>query len=193
MHILKDILNLLIFVLPVYCPIFFVAVIYLYYHERFNFEGSSFKEFKQYLIYFDYTEGLYNKTRSLRCGCWRSVILQRGRTGVTDVNHQPLMGNHCPSTCQYRESNSDRYHTYWGGTFPKWTGDPLPGRDYLTITVAVTFITAQAYMSRDMTKPTKWVCVQRRHRSAWASASHWAQQRRLWSNWADVKVDLSLR
>ena len=27
-----------------------------------------------------------------------------------------------------------------------------------------------AYMSRDMTKPTKWVCAQRRLRSAWASA-----------------------
>ena len=26
------------------------------------------------------------------------------------------------------------------------------------------------YMSRDMTKPTKWVCAQRRLRSAWASA-----------------------
>ena len=28
----------------------------------------------------------------------------------------------------------------------------------------------KAYMSRDMTKPTKWLCVQRRLRSAWASA-----------------------
>ena len=27
-----------------------------------------------------------------------------------------------------------------------------------------------SYMSRDMTKPTKWVCAQRRLRSAWASA-----------------------
>ena len=28
----------------------------------------------------------------------------------------------------------------------------------------------QLFMSRDMTKPTKWVCAQRRLRSAWASA-----------------------
>ena len=26
------------------------------------------------------------------------------------------------------------------------------------------------YMSRDMTKPTKWLCVQQRLRSAWAPA-----------------------
>ena len=31
-------------------------------------------------------------------------------------------------------------------------------------------ITIQVYVSRDMTKPTKWVCAQRRLRSAWASA-----------------------
>ena len=29
-------------------------------------------------------------------------------------------------------------------------------------------------MSRDMTKPTKWVCAQRRLRSAWALATQWA-------------------
>ena len=32
------------------------------------------------------------------------------------------------------------------------------------------FILLLHYMSRDMTKQTKWVCVQRRLRSAWASA-----------------------
>ena len=53
------------------------------------------------------------------------------------------------------------------------------------------------YLSRDMTKPTKWVCAQRRLRSAWASAQSvfavrmkeaWvlghplSAQRRLWSD-----------
>ena len=31
-------------------------------------------------------------------------------------------------------------------------------------------IKAKDYMSHDMTKPTKWLCAQRRHRSAWVSA-----------------------
>ena len=65
-------------------------------------------------------------------------------------------------------------------------------------------------MSRDMTKPTKWVCTQRRLRSAWASAQAdqslhcrmkkpsvlsypLSAQRRLWSDWADAQADLSLR
>ena len=32
------------------------------------------------------------------------------------------------------------------------------------------FSTVLTFMSRDMTKPTKWLCTQRRPRSAWASA-----------------------
>ena len=61
-----------------------------------------------------------------------------------------------------------------------------------------------------MTKPTKWLCAQRRLRSAWASAQSdqslhcclkkaWvlsyplSAQWRLWSDWADAKADLSLR
>ena len=31
-------------------------------------------------------------------------------------------------------------------------------------------IWVRVYMIRDMTKPTKWLCAQRRLRSAWASA-----------------------
>ena len=64
-------------------------------------------------------------------------------------------------------------------------------------------------MSRLVTKPTKWVCAQRRLRSAWASAQsdHFAvrikkawtlsyplrAQPSLWSDWADAQADLSLR
>ena len=72
-------------------------------------------------------------------------------------------------------------------------------------------------MSPDMTKPTKWLCAQRRHRSAWAFAKSdqiirpvWSvfafymkkawvlsyslsAQRRLRSDWADAQADLSLR
>ena len=72
-----------------------------------------------------------------------------------------------------------------------------------------------------MTKPTKWLCAQRRLRSAWASAQSYQSlrctheeslgfsyplsvqrrppklsscvQRRLWSDWADAQADLSLR
>ena len=65
-------------------------------------------------------------------------------------------------------------------------------------------------LSRNTTKPTKWVCAQRRLRSAWASAQSdqslcsvrvkkpWilsyplCAQRRLWSDWADAQADLSL-
>ena len=61
------------------------------------------------------------------------------------------------------------------------------------------------YMNYNMTKPTKWVCAQRRLRSAWASAQSvrmnktWvlshplSAQRRLWSDWADAQADLCLR
>ena len=59
-------------------------------------------------------------------------------------------------------------------------------------------------MSRDMTKTTKWVCAQRRLRSAWASpqsdqslrCTHekiWvltyplSAQQRLWSDWVDAR------
>ena len=66
------------------------------------------------------------------------------------------------------------------------------------------------YLSRLMTKPTKWMCAQRRLRSAWASgpvwsesamsawrklgslATHWAHSED-WSDWADAQADLSLR
>ena len=65
-------------------------------------------------------------------------------------------------------------------------------------------------MNRDMTKQTKWVCAQRRLRSAWASVHSdqslrcpheeslglsypLSARRRLWSDLADVLADLSLR
>ena len=62
-------------------------------------------------------------------------------------------------------------------------------------------------MSHLMTKPTKWLCAQRRLWLAWASAqsnqsslcAQWVaklsscRQRRLWSDWADAQADLSLR
>ena len=65
-------------------------------------------------------------------------------------------------------------------------------------------------MSRLMTKPTIWLCTQRRLRSAWASAQSdqslrcpleesWvisyplSTQRRLWLDWADAQADSSLR
>ena len=64
-------------------------------------------------------------------------------------------------------------------------------------------------LSRDMAKPTKWVCAQRRLRSAWASAQSdqslrfrmkkaWvlsyplSAQWRLWSDWADAGYKLIL-
>ena len=54
-------------------------------------------------------------------------------------------------------------------------------------------------MSHDMTKPTKWVCAQRRLRSAvhmkkaWVLSYPLSAQRRFWSDWADAQADLSLR
>ena len=65
-------------------------------------------------------------------------------------------------------------------------------------------------MNHLLTKPTKWVCAQRRLRSAWASAQSdqslrcpneeaWtlsyplSAQQRLWSDWEDAQADLSLR
>ena len=43
-------------------------------------------------------------------------------------------------------------------------------RDISCYSKLVTFIAFKWYMSRLMTKPTKWLCAQRRHRSVWASA-----------------------
>ena len=60
-------------------------------------------------------------------------------------------------------------------------------------------------MSRDMTKPTKWLCAQRRlirpvwsvfavrMKKAWVLSYPLSAQRRLWSDWADAQADLSLR
>ena len=65
-------------------------------------------------------------------------------------------------------------------------------------------------MNRLMTKPTKWLCAQRRLRSAQHPSSlirvfavrmkkasvlsyPLSAQRRLWSDWADAQADLSLR
>ena len=56
-----------------------------------------------------------------------------------------------------------------------------------------------------MTKPTKWLCAERRLRSAWASTqsdqsslSAWRNHMKKphsedWSDWADAQADLSLR
>ena len=41
---------------------------------------------------------------------------------------------------------------------------------YLEKSVISLFLEQKGYMSRPMTKPTKWLCTQRRLRSAWASA-----------------------
>ena len=62
------------------------------------------------------------------------------------------------------------------------------------------------YMSRLKTKPTKWLCAQRRLRSAWKCAKSdqslcylhilsylLSAQRRLGSDWVDAQADLSLR
>ena len=69
---------------------------------------------------------------------------------------------------------------------------------------------SRAYMSHLVTKPTMWLCAQRRLRSAWVSAESDQSlrlrlmgslgsklssggQRRLWSDWADAQADPSLR
>ena len=68
------------------------------------------------------------------------------------------------------------------------------------------------YLSRDMTKPTKWLCAQRRlmascpghppslirvfavrTKKTWVLSYLLSAQRRLWSDWADAQADLSLR
>ena len=55
----------------------------------------------------------------------------------------------------------------------------LPNHDHFFVTG---FISGNiADMSRDMTKPTKWVCAQRRLRSAWASAQ--SDQSSLCTQW----------
>ena len=44
-------------------------------------------------------------------------------------------------------------------------------------------------MSRNMTKPTKWLCALRRLRLAWASAKvSSCRRRRHWSDWADLSL-----
>ena len=71
-------------------------------------------------------------------------------------------------------------------------------------------VEASDKMSRDMIKPTKWVCAQRRLRSAWASAqsdqslrcvlsgllriqAFFMRTAKTRSDWADAQADLSLR
>ena len=49
-------------------------------------------------------------------------------------------------------------------------GTIVPPYFYLRSIVFDAYLFDDTYLSRDMTKPTKWVCAQRRLRSAWASA-----------------------
>ena len=51
------------------------------------------------------------------------------------------------------------------------------------------------FYTTNMTKPTKWLCAQRRLRSAWASSAQSDQSLRcpLEGSWADAQADLSLR
>ena len=53
------------------------------------------------------------------------------------------------------------------------------------------------HLSRPMTKPTMWLCAQRRLRSAceetWVLNYPLSAQRRLWSDWAAAQADLRLR
>ena len=65
-------------------------------------------------------------------------------------------------------------------------------------TSVVEVVPEHLYMSRLMTKPTKWLCAQPRLRSVLASALSDQNlsscgQRRLWSDWVDGQADLSLR
>ena len=48
-------------------------------------------------------------------------------------------------------------------------------------------------LSRDMTKPTMWLCAQRTLRSACVSEVSSCGERRLWSDWVDAQAGLSLR
>ena len=56
-------------------------------------------------------------------------------------------------------------------------------------------------MSRNTTKPTKWLCAQWRlfrvftvrMKKAWVLSYPLSAQQRLWSDWADAQADLSLR
>ena len=61
-----------------------------------------------------------------------------------------------------------------------------------SITILVSLYIFKIHNWATTTNPTKWVCAQRRLRSAWAFAQS-CGQRRLWSDWADAQVDLSFR
>ena len=50
-----------------------------------------------------------------------------------------------------------------------WKAGPLL-KNRIRKTGRLEYRTSDPYMSRDMTKPSKWLCAQRRLRSAWASA-----------------------
>ena len=65
----------------------------------------------------------------------------------------------------------------------------------MTDNCCVILVWVRIYLSRDMTKPTKWVCAQRRLRSTWALNGKLSScgQGRLWSDWVDAQADLSLR
>ena len=60
------------------------------------------------------------------------------------------------------------------------------GTEFCTYWTTGMFQYFQHNLSRDMTKPVKWVCAQRRLRSAWAD-------RRFRSAWASAQCDQSLR
>ena len=96
----------------------------------------------------------------------------------------------------------------WPYIFPRWQPQWLGLRmlvtwnceDYVWKNCSVLYhnnTKYHNYLSRNMTKPTKWVCAQRRLnvRSMGSEGPKLSLcgQRRLWSDWADAQADLSLR
>ena len=66
--------------------------------------------------------------------------------------------------------------------FRKWTQNTIALSRRVVWAILYNFvIICTEYISRDMTKPTKWMCAQRRLRSAWASAQ--SDQSSLCAQW----------
>ena len=95
------------------------------------------------------------------------------------------------------ESSSDKYVSsdlfkFWMLSFDRCPDGPnqvlSPTKNYFIVFTVKVLL---GHMSRDMTKPTKWLCAQRRLRSAWASVqsdqsslSAWRKLGSLATHWA---------
>ena len=96
----------------------------------------------------------YTTSETLVCQRKMSVVDSSQKIGRIMYLHDTVMHSFSIGKCIEKRKKLQKSHRFQKTTFSPFC-----------------FLTYPNNLSRDMTKPTKWLCAQRRLRSAWASAS----------------------